>query len=87
MASCRHNIGQKAVNMFQGELYGYALYIQNFFMIPRNVKFMWCDVICKYWPWAKKVDEEVTKIMLPALSVMHAKGHGPSCQVSLCIAN
>ena len=49
-----------------------------------DVKFMWCDPISKYWPWAKKMNEEVTKIMLPALSVMHAKAHGPSCQVSLC---
>ena len=39
IASCRHSIAQKAVNMFQGELYGYLLYIQKNFMAPNKVKF------------------------------------------------
>ena len=81
LASCRHSIGQKAVNMFQGELYGYPLYIHKHFMVPRKVKFFWCDVVCKYWPWTKKVEPELTTNIKPSLLLMHAKGHGVSCQV------
>ena len=51
-------------------------------VIPqRHVKFLWQNIICKYWPWAAK--ESITKLahqfasavkeMSPALSVIHAK--------------
>ena len=81
IVSCRHSIGQHAVNMFRGELYGYALFLHKNYLAPRNVKFFFSDVVCKYWPWAQKVAPGLTEDMKPALSIMHAKGHSPACQV------
>ena len=67
--------------MFRGEIYGlYAHYLQKEKMVPRNVKFMWYDVICKYWPWLIKQDPTAASVMRPGLSVMHAKAHSWSCQ-------
>ena len=42
--------------MFQGELYGYAHFLQVQKMAPADVKFFWEDVVCKYWKWAGKVE-------------------------------
>lgn len=39
IAGCRHGLAQWAVNMYQGELYGYAHYIQVKKMIPAGVAF------------------------------------------------
>lgn len=75
-------MAQHAVNMLHGEVYGYAHYLQLNHFIPKNVKFMWYDVICKYWPWLCKNDIEASTKMKPALSVMHAKAHAWYCQVS-----
>ena len=36
---CRHGLAQWAVNMFQGELFGYANYIHLKKMIPAGVNF------------------------------------------------
>ena len=83
MATCRHSITQKALNMFQGELYGYSYYIVKNLLIPKKTKFFWCDVVCKMWPWLKRVDPEMCQTLSPALSVFHALQHDPSCQVSL----
>ncbi|XP_030838107.1 uncharacterized protein LOC105443805 isoform X2 [Strongylocentrotus purpuratus] len=87
VAGCRHAVAQKAVNMFTGEMYAYPHYIQVNFLLPLGVQYLWQDVICKYWPWAKKqackddrFKQAVTN-MKPALSVMHAKAHQWSCQV------
>ena len=50
---------------------------------------MWEDVVCKYWPWAIKQGPkdpayaEAVEVIKPALSVMHAKAHQWSCQVSI----
>lgn len=77
---CRHSLAQAAVNMFYGEIYGYAHYLQKEYLLSRSVDFFWCDVICKYWPWLKKKDS-FAAAMKPALSVMHAKAHSWSCQV------
>ena len=46
IAGCRHGLAQWAVNMFQGELYGYAHFLQVKRMIPRKVCFayMRCSV-------------------------------------------
>lgn len=49
IAGCRHRLAQFAVNMYQGERYGYAHYIQRYQIPPANVAFIWVDVICKYW--------------------------------------
>ncbi len=90
VAGCRHTLAQKAVNMFTGEKYGYMHYIHTKYLLPWGVKYLWQDIICKYWPWAAK--ETITELddtfqdavrqMKPALSVMHAKAHSWDCQVS-----
>ncbi|KAJ7337885.1 hypothetical protein OS493_008043 [Desmophyllum pertusum] len=80
IAGCRHGLAQWAVNMYQGEIYGYAHFLQSQRMFPAGVEFFWEDIVCKYWKWAAKVGgSEMT--MKPALSVMHAKAHKWSCQV------
>lgn len=88
VAGCRHSIAQAALNMFRGEVYGYAHYLHLHFLYPNNVKFMWEDVICKYWPWAQRVTAGENKMALvntkPALSLMHGKSHSWSCQVHVC---
>lgn len=81
---CRHSIAQAAVNMFYGEVYGYAHYLQKVFLVPKKVNFLWYDVICKFWPWLRKADPTCAETMQPALSVMHAKAHAWTCQVRKC---
>eukprot|EP00112_Aurelia_sp_Birch-Aquarium-sp1_P021374 Seg5747.2 transcript_id=Seg5747.2/GoldUCD/mRNA.D3Y31 product="hypothetical protein" protein_id=Seg5747.2/GoldUCD/D3Y31 len=78
---CRHGLAQKAVNMFQGELYGYSLFLQKHLMKPNNVKFMIIDVACKYWIWLRKNDADLSQEMEPAIGAMHCKRHIASCQV------
>lgn len=39
IAGCRHGLAQWAVNMYQGELYGYANYIHVKKMIPAGVTY------------------------------------------------
>ena len=80
IAGCRHGLAQWAVNMYQGEIYGYAHYLQSKKMLPAVVKYFWEDIVCKYWKWAGKVGGSEMN-MKPALSVMHAKAHKWSCQV------
>ena len=79
-AGCRHGLALWAVNLYRGELYGYPHYLHVNCMVPARVKYVWQDVICKYWPWAEKVN--LPADMKPALSVMHAKAHNWNCQVS-----
>jgi hypothetical protein len=71
--------------MFRGEVYGYTHYLHLNFIQPNRVKFLWQDVVCKYWPWAQRVASEKEKMALvntkPALSLMHGKSHSWSCQV------
>lgn len=78
---CRHGLAQWAVNMFQGELYGYANFIHQKKMIPAGVNYFWEDIVCKYWKWAGKAGGLENCNMKPALSVMHAKAHSWTCQV------
>lgn len=80
IAGCRHGLAQWAVNMYQGEIYGYAHYLQCKKMFPAGVNYFWEDIVCKYWKWAKKVGGAEMS-MKPALSVMHSKAHKWSCQV------
>ncbi|CAB3983368.1 Hypothetical predicted protein [Paramuricea clavata] len=56
IAGCRHAVAQWAVNMFRGEIYGYSNYIHVHKMVPNNVKYIWQDIICKYWKWALKTN-------------------------------
>ncbi|XP_046863236.1 uncharacterized protein LOC124456981 [Xenia sp. Carnegie-2017] len=85
VAGCRHSIAQATLNMFRGEIYGYAHYLHMNFLQPHKVKYMWEDIICKYWPWALRVTSEenqnALKNIAPALSIMHGKSHSWSCQV------
>ncbi|KAJ7394201.1 hypothetical protein OS493_000003 [Desmophyllum pertusum] len=76
-----HGLAQWAVNMYQGELYGYANYIHLKKMIPAGVMYFWEDIVCKYWKWAEKAGGMEGSGMRPALSVMHAKAHNWTCQV------
>ena len=82
LCACRHQIAQKALNMFQGEIYAYPLCIQKYFVVPKQIGYFWQDVICQYWPWLKKVAADVAEKQMPALSVMHAKGHAWYCEVA-----
>ena len=85
VAGCCHSIAQAALNMFRGEIYGYAHYLHMNLLYPNNVKFMWEDVICKYWPWAQRISSlscsAALSCITPALSIMHGKSHSWSCQV------
>lgn len=47
IAGCRHGLAQWAVNMFQGEIYGYANCAKK--MLPAGVRFFWEDIVCRYW--------------------------------------
>ena len=76
---CRHSLAQWAVNMFQGELYGYANFIHQKKTIPASVNYLWEDIVCKYWNWAGKAGGLENCDMKPALSVMHAKAHSWTC--------
>ena len=81
VATCRHVLAQKALNMFRGEIFGYPLFLIKNFMVPRTVKFCFADVMCKLWPFICKNEPSLTDKIRPALSVMHAKGHAIECQV------
>ena len=81
IAGCQHELAQCVVNMYQGELYGYAHYIQQYKMQPANVTFIWVDVICKYWKWAWNAGLLEECLVKPDLSVMHIKAHNWTCQV------
>uniref|UniRef100_A0A7M5XL99 Uncharacterized protein n=1 Tax=Clytia hemisphaerica TaxID=252671 RepID=A0A7M5XL99_9CNID len=71
----------RGVNMYRGEILGYAYYLQKGIMVDNNVKFMWYDVICKYWAWLESHDPFIKEDMNPALSVLHGKMHQMLCQV------
>lgn len=81
VATCRHRIGQKAINMFQGELFGYPLYLIKEFMVPKKVEYCFADVMCKLWKFIMNREPSVEKAINPGLSVMHANGHAFDCQV------
>ena len=61
--------------------YGYPHYLHV--KVFPNVKYIWGDVICLYWPWALKKSsaEENAMKATPCLSVMHGKAHSWHCQV------
>eukprot|EP00794_Sanderia_malayensis_P014430 gene14430-15935_t len=81
VASCRHRIAQKAVNMFRGEIFGYAYYIQKNFFAHRHLSYVYSDVACKYSKWLKKVDADLLSNTECVLGMMHAKGHPPECEI------
>lgn len=67
--------------MFRGEIFGYPMYLVCHFMIPRRVKFVFADVMCKLWGFMTEKQPSIESGIKPALSVMHAKGHSLDCQV------
>lgn len=81
VASCHHSIGQKALDMFQGELYGYPLYVINHIASNQNVKFYFADVMRKLWKFVKRYAPSIAKEIIPALSVINAKGDSLDFQV------
>ncbi len=77
--------------MYQGEIFAYPLYLlKDLIDHGYTLTFMAQDVICKFFPWLKKVLEsrpddmtlQVLSQLKPYLGVMHAKAHSWSCQVS-----
>ena len=82
VTTCRHHIVQKAVNRFHGELFGYPMFLIKEFMVPKNIKFCFADVMCKLWKFIGQRAPTIQKQIKPALSVMHAKGHAFDCQIS-----
>ena len=54
VAGCRHSLALKAVNMFAGEKYCYYFFLHKAVSERTNVKFVWQDITCKYWPWPNK---------------------------------
>ena len=81
IAGCWHGLAQWAVNMYQGEISGYADFIQIKRMQSKNVKLFWEDVVCRYWSWTCRNGLLAGCRMKPALSLMHAKAHSWSFQV------
>ena len=67
--------------MFQGELYGYPLYLIKHIASNQDVTFCFDDVMCKLWKFVNRHAPSIAKEIIPALSVMHAKGHLLDCQV------
>lgn len=60
--------------------FGYPHYLHV--KVFPNVKYIWGDVICLYWPWTlKKSAVEDAMKATPCLSVMHGKAHSWHCQV------
>ncbi len=89
VACCNHAIMHKAINMFQGEIYAYPLFLQYNLAKRYNISFFAQDVICRYWPWLGRLcikipgDAHLQSLttMSPFLSVMHGKAHDWKCQV------
>eukprot|EP00795_Rhopilema_esculentum_P015807 gene15807-7112_t len=79
LVSCRHCIAQKAVNMFRGEIFGYAYYLQKNFKY--DARFYFSDVACRYWKWLGKIDIQLYTHQTPAIGMLHVKGHPPACEV------
>ena len=86
VATCRHQFGQKAVNMNRGELYAYALYSIKKHVIPNRVEFVFADVMCKLWKFLKRVDPNSCSYIKGVLSIMHAKGHKLERQVQCSLS-
>ena len=87
VAACHHRISQEAVNMFHGELFGYAMCFKKEFMVPKNIKFCFADVMCKRWKFIGQRAPTIKKQIKPALSVRHGKGQPFDFQVSFFIYN
>ena len=85
VATCRHRLGQKAINMFQGELFGYPLFLIKEFIVPKKIEYCLAGVMCKLWKFIGQRGSNIQKSIKPALSVMHVSGQAFACQVFLSI--
>ena len=85
VATCRHYLGQKAINIFQGELFGQPLFLIKEFMVPNKIEYCFAEIMCKLWKFIGQHESNIQKSTKPALSVMHANGHAFECQVFLSI--
>ena len=81
LLSCRHQFGQKAINMKRGEIFGYAVYLMKTFVVPNSIPVVFADIMCKLWGYTVKCIPNISENTKGALSVMHAKGHSLECQV------
>ncbi|XP_062305469.1 uncharacterized protein LOC134009792 isoform X1 [Osmerus eperlanus] len=84
LAVCRHGTILRGLNMFRGEIYAYALYLQK--ELGNTATFFCTDLMCKYWPYLQKVCRVCPELqhllgMKPFLSVLHAKAHGMKCEI------
>ena len=71
--------------MFQGELFGYPLFLIKEFMVPKKIKYCFVDVMCKLWKFIGQRESNIQKSIKPGLSVMHDNGHAFDSQVFLSI--
>ena len=67
--------------MFQGELYGYPLYVINHIASNQDVKFYFADVMRKLWKFVKRYAPSIAKEIIPTLSGINAKGDSLDFQV------
>jgi len=63
--------------------FGYTHFLHTRELCERNVKFIWHDVVCQYFPWSERVDFDCPEAvnMKPCLPLMHSKAHSWHCQV------
>lgn len=61
VATCRHRLGQKAINMFQGELFGYPLFLIKEFIVPKKIEYCLADVMCKLWKFIGQRESNIQK--------------------------
>ena len=83
---CRHGLVLRAANIHRGETYRVIAFLQ-WWALQFGILFFCYDVICRYWPFAKKLGNIdcrfacLTTMMKPFLSRFHGKAHAWSCQV------
>lgn len=75
--------------MYQGETYRHTHYMLQY-AHKLGAKFFCNDVVCHFWPFAKKVAQKLPNIpefsqsvntIIPFLSPFHGLGHGWYCRV------
>ena len=85
---CRHGVQLAALNMFQGEIFAYPMYLQYTYAHMHKL-FLCQDVICKYYPYLQSIvaqlpdDPKMQAIgeHKHFLSLMHGTTHEWRCQV------
>eukprot|EP00795_Rhopilema_esculentum_P013875 gene13875-4826_t len=80
-SSCRHQVAQKALNMFQGELFAYHHFWHLNDVLKREAKFFFQDIACRYKTWVEKIDPVNAAKVTFAVNLMHGAGHDWTCQL------